>query len=86
MTTLFQALYTYTYENRMQYTREDKLQYSQSSRIAERMEKEPREMLSEEGLQRLDEYLEEEGAIQSLELKTMFRAGLSIALELSRIQ
>ena len=86
MATLFQALYTYTYENRMQYTQEDKLQYSKSSRIAEQAKKELREMLSEEGRQRLEAYLEEEGTKQFLELKTMFRAGLSIGLELSRIQ
>ena len=86
MTTLLQALYTYTYENRMQYAQEDKLRYNESSRIAEQAKKELREMLSEEGQKRLEEYVEEEGTKQSLELKTMFRAGLSIGLELSRIQ
>ena len=86
MNTLLQALYTYTYENRMMYTKEDKLQYSESSRLAELAKKELKAMLSEDGQQRFEKYIEEEETKQLLELETMFRAGLAIGLELSRLQ
>ena len=86
MITLFQALYTYTYENRMMYTKEDRHQYNESCRIAEQAHEELMKMLSEEGQQQFETYCEEEGTKQLLELETMFRAGLSVGLELSHLQ
>ena len=47
MNALLQALYTYTYENRMTYTKEEKLQYGESRQAAEQAQKDLLDMLPE---------------------------------------
>ena len=85
MNALLQALYTYTYENRMTYTKEEKLQYGESRQAAEQAQKDLLDMLPEKGRRPFEEYHTEVETQQLLELGSIFRAGLSIGLELSRL-
>ena len=85
MTDLFQALYLYANENRMVYPMEDRLQIRESSRISDRTKESLIARLSKEDQELLESYIKAEETIQLLEQEAVFRAGLSIGLELSRL-
>lgn len=85
MTKLLQSLYTYAYENRLVYSQEDRLKIKESNRISEQTRKQLTEMLSANGLELFECYIEEEQLIQGLELEAIFCAGLTIGMELSRL-
>ena len=85
MATLLQALFTYAYENRMVYTREDRFKIKELSRVSDQTKKQIAELLPEKSQELFDSYIEEEQLIQGLELEAIFRAGLTIGLELSRL-
>ena len=85
MTKLLQALYTYAYENRLVYSQEDRLKIKESNRISEQTRKQLTGMLSANGLELFECYIEEEQLIQGLELEAIFCAGLTIGMELSRL-
>ena len=82
---LLQTLFIYACENKAEYSREDKLRCHTSGRTAEEARQEVMEMLPEQGQQRFKDYISAESALQTLELESIFRAGLSIGLELSRL-
>lgn len=85
MTNLLRTLYTYAQENRMAYSPEDKLQLRKSSLMAEQAKEKVLELLSEDDRAQFECYMEEEDTVQLLELGAIFRAGLAIGLELSRL-
>lgn len=85
MTDLLQALYTYAHENRMAYPSEDRMQMMESNRVSARTKQLLMEHLSEEDRELLENYIGEEELMQLLDLEAVFRAGLSIGLELSRL-
>ena len=85
MDTLLQALFLYACENKVEYSQENKLQCHTSDRMAEEAQQAVMEMLPEQGQQRFKDYISAEAALQTLELESIFRAGLSIGLELSRL-
>lgn len=85
MDTLMQALFIYACENKEEYSREDRRQFHASSRMAEEAQQEIIEMLPEKGQQRFKDYICAETALQTLELESLFRAGVAIGLELSRL-
>ena len=85
MDTLMQALFIYACENKVVYSHEDKLQCHVSSRTAEEAQQELMEMLPEKGQQRFKDYISAEMTLQTLELESLFRAGVAIGLELSRL-
>lgn len=85
MTHLLKTLFTYAQENRIVYSRETKAQVRQSIQLTEQAEAELMEQLSEKGRQQLENYIQEEELLQCLELEAIFRAGLSIGLELARL-
>lgn len=86
MNTPLETLYVYACENRITYSHEDRLKCSHSADLSEQAKKELMEMLPSEGQRRFQDYIREEQLLQTLELESMFRAGLSIGLELSRLQ
>lgn len=85
MESLLQALYIYACERRAIYSHEERLKCHQSACTAERAQKEIMDMLPEAGQSRFKDYIEEEHLLEELELESMFRAGLAIGLELSRL-
>ena len=85
MNSLLETLYLYACENRSMDSREGRLQRLASSRITEQARKDIMDMLPEEGQRRFSDYISKEHTLQELELENIFRAGLSIGLELSRL-
>ena len=85
MATLLQALFTYAYENRMVYTQENRFKIKELSRVSDQTKKQVTELLPEKSRELFDSYIEDEQLIQGLELEAIFRAGLAIGMELSRL-
>lgn len=85
MDMLLKTLYEYAYRHRMLFYLEDETQFHECEIMSERNRKELRRLLSEEGRAYLENYDGEQRLQRSLELEAMFRAGLSLGLELSRL-
>lgn len=85
MTDLLKALYAYANENRMVYNREDRLQIKESNRVLDRLKQRLAEHMSEKDQELFESYIGEEELKECMEREAIFRAGLSIGLELSRL-
>ncbi|MDE7221430.1 MAG: hypothetical protein K2O45_17755 [Oscillospiraceae bacterium] len=85
MNELVRILYDHAYEHRMPYYLDDESQYRESSIMIDRQYKDLQKMLTADGQQRLEDYAGEKSVLHDLELEAIFRAGISIGLELSRL-
>lgn len=85
MPELLQILYNYARNHRMLLTLEQETQYMDSSVVSEKEYRKLQQLLSEESRAHLENYNGERVLQHSIELESIFRAGLSIGLELSRL-
>lgn len=85
MTELMQTLYQYGAKARISCGLDDYEQYCESEKSTERNLQALRELLTPEALQKLENYLGDQNTLHDLALEAMFRAGLSIGQELSRV-
>lgn len=84
MTDLMRTLYTYTQENLIP-TYLANTRYRHYYAIAGQKESKLLELLPEEGKKFLDEYSDLLTNCHSIEMEVMFRAGVTVGLELSRL-
>ena len=64
---------------------DDLAQFRDCEAMIERQYAELQKQLGEAGLQKLEDYIDDTRTKYSMELEAMFRAGLSIGQELSRV-
>ena len=85
MTELIRILYDYAFERQMTYYLDDLTQYHESDVMTDRQYAGLQKLLDEAGRQQLEDYIDDTRTKYSMELEAMFRAGLSIGQELSRV-
>ena len=85
MTDLLEALFTYANTHQAKYPQEEPLQHTLLCRDLERTENTIKNLLPPEASQQFEDYISKNLQVQLLDLKSTFRAGLSIGLELSRL-
>lgn len=85
MTELLETLFTYACENKIIYSHEENQQRQSIYRTLERAEEEITETLTPEKRPQFKNYIQDSRKAQGLELEAIFRAGLAIGLELSRL-
>ena len=84
MTEPMRILYDYATRYRLSGSMEDCEQHTENTKTMEHSLKALQEQLNEKELRQLENYLDGQRTVQSIELEAMFCAGFSIALELSR--
>ena len=85
MTELIRILYDYAFERQMNFYLDDLAQFRDCEAMIERQYAELQKQLGEAGLQKMEDYIDDTRTKYSMELEAMFRAGLSIGQELSRV-
>ena len=85
MNSLIRHIVEYAEQNRMPAYLAGNEQYRESERASQKQLEKIRQMLPEEGQQRLEDLLSERKLMHSTELEAMCLAGISIGQELSRL-
>ena len=85
MTELIRILYDYAFEHQLDYYLDDQTQYRESEIITDRQYTDLQKLLGRDGQQRLDDYTGDLRTKHNMELEAMFRAGLALGQELSRL-
>ena len=85
MTELIRILYDYAFERQMPYYLDDEVQYHESNIMSDQQYKDLQQLLGKDGQQRLEDYTDDLRTKHNMELEAMFRAGLALGQELSRL-
>lgn len=85
MPELIRILYDYAFEHQMEFYLDDRAKFCDCEAMLEYQYAALQKQLSEAGLQNLENYTDDMRGKHSMELEAMFRAGLSIGQELSRL-
>ena len=85
MTEPMRILYDYASRYHLSGSMEDCEQHIENEKLAERSLKALQEALNEQERKHLENYLDGQRTVQSIELEAMFCAGFSIGMELSRL-
>lgn len=85
MTELLQALFDYALDRQSLCSIHDQRQYKESRKMCEQSYQKLQALLSDEGKECLENYIGEVELLHGLDTESIFRTGLAIGLELSRI-